>query len=51
MNKGFKIICLECGNEDVDIEEEIDYDYEENPFVSGYYLKCNNTDCGNTQER
>lgn len=47
MKNKFKIICLECKSEDVVLEEEIDYDYEENPYVSGYYLECKN--CGNYQ--
>ena len=33
--------CLKCGSNDISIEEEIDYDWEENPYTSGYYLKCN----------
>ena len=42
MESKFKIICVECGSEDVYIREDIDYDYDENPYVSGYYLECNN---------
>lgn len=45
MDNKFKIICLECKSENVTLEEEIDYDYEENPYVSGYCIVCNN--CGN----
>lgn len=37
--------CLKCGSNDISIEEEIDYDWEENPYTSGYYLQCNS--CGN----
>lgn len=46
MSKGFKIECLECGSNNVYIQEEIDYDWDENPYVSGYHLECG--DCGNT---
>lgn len=49
MDKGFNITCLECGSNDVFIQEDIDYDWDEEPYVCGYYLKCNN--CGNTDER
>lgn len=41
----FKIRCLECGCEDVVIREEVEYDYEDNPYTSGYYLECRI--CGN----
>lgn len=41
--------CLLCGSNSISIQEDIDYDYEEEPYVSGYYLECNN--CGNTTER
>ncbi len=49
MDKGFNITCLECGSSDVSIQEDIDYDWDEEPYENGYYLKCNN--CGNTDER
>lgn len=48
-NKKIMSTCLECGSNDISIREDIDYDYEEKPYVLGYYLKCNN--CGNTTER
>lgn len=41
MKKGFDITCLKCGSKSASIQEEIDYDYEEEPYVSGYYLECN----------
>lgn len=43
MEDRFKITCLRCGSEDVSIKEDIAYDYNENPFITGYYLECN--DC------
>ena len=45
MENKFKIICLECESEDVVIKEEVDYDYEDNPYISGHYLECKS--CGN----
>lgn len=45
MSKGFKIICQECKSEDCIVEEDIDYDWDENPVLYGYYVVCNN--CGN----
>lgn len=47
--KGFKVICMNCGSNDVFIETDIDYDWDENPYECGYYLRCNN--CGSTDER
>lgn len=44
----FKIICLECSSENVHIVEDIDYDYDETPYVAGYFLKCLN--CGSSEE-
>lgn len=49
MIRGFEIKCLECGSENVSIQEEIDYDYDETPYTFDVYLMCN--DCGNTSER
>ena len=43
----FKIICLECNSEDVYIEEDIDYDYEENPYVVGNNIICRK--CGSNE--
>lgn len=40
--------CLECGSNNIFIEEDISYDCDECPYVDGYYLKCN--DCGNIDE-
>lgn len=37
----FKIICQTCGSNDVSILE--DYDCDDNSYVYGYYLECN--DC------
>lgn len=45
MELGFLIKCLNCGSHNVSIQEEVDYDWDENPYVNGYYLFCN--DCGN----
>lgn len=42
---GFKITCLNCGSDDCEMTEDIDYDYEENPFSWGSYIYCNK--CGN----
>lgn len=44
MNDEFKITCLQCGSDNVSIEEDIDYDWDENPYLNGYYLYCKN--CG-----
>lgn len=41
----FKIICLECGSENVTLEEEIDYDWDENPYTDAICIVCK--DCGN----
>ena len=41
----FKIICLECGSENVTLEEEIDYDWDENPYTDAFTIVCQ--DCGN----
>lgn len=49
MMKGLKTECLECGSENVSIQEEIDYDYDEIPYTLDVYLVCN--ECGNTSER
>lgn len=40
----FKVICSECNSENVSVVEDIDYDWDENPYVCGYYLQCNS--CG-----
>ena len=45
MNKGFTIICNECGSSNVEIKDVIEYDWDENPYIDGYYLECN--ECGN----
>lgn len=37
----FKIICQTCGSNNVSILE--DYDCDDNSYVYGYYLECN--DC------
>ena len=42
--KGFTITCNVCGSTNCRICEEIDYDYDENPYTNGYYLRCD--DCG-----
>ena len=41
----FIITCLECGSNNVIIQEEIDYDWEEVPYISGHHLRC--LDCNN----
>ena len=41
-DKGFKIICLNCGSDNVTYETDIDYDYEENSYESGHYFYCHN---------
>lgn len=46
-NKGFKIICLECGSENIILREEVDYNWGGCPYVSGHYLECQ--DCNNTE--
>lgn len=45
MSKKFEITCLNCGSNNVSIEEEIDYDWDEMPYINGYFLRCD--DCGN----
>lgn len=44
----FKIICLECGSENVTLEEEIDYDWDENPYTDAICIVCK--DCGNIEK-
>ena len=46
--KGFTITCNNCGSNNVDLVDDIDYDYEESPYVSGHYLQCNN--CGESED-
>lgn len=49
MNDKFTIKCNSCGSDNVTINEEFDYDYDENIVGTGnYYLRCNN--CGETSE-
>jgi hypothetical protein len=43
-DKGFEIKCLNCGSNEVTIETDMDYDYEEISYISGYYHYCKN--CG-----
>lgn len=43
----FKITCKSCGSNNVSIREDIDYDYDEVPYVNGYYLECNNCEENN----
>ena len=43
--KEFKIVCLECGNEDIEIDEILDYDVEGKPYLFGYECYCSK--CGN----
>lgn len=47
MSERFSITCLECGSKNVSVEDSVDYDWEETPYISGCYLQCN--DCGNMQ--
>lgn len=47
--KGFEIRCLACNRTNCTLQEEIDYDWDENPYTSGYYVICN--DCGNSDMR
>ncbi|WP_205427417.1 hypothetical protein [Clostridium botulinum] len=47
-DKGFEIKCLNCGNTNIDIKADLDYDYEENSYINGYYLECNN--CGQVKD-
>lgn len=44
MKDKFKIICLKCGKDTVEIKEDIDYDWDEIPYSNGYHLYCEN--CG-----
>ena len=46
--EGFTIICNNCGSNNVELVDDIDYDYEENPYVSGHYLHCK--DCGESED-
>lgn len=48
MESKFTIKCNSCGGTDVSIVESIDYDWDENPYVTGSYLLCNN--CGTDDE-
>ena len=48
MEDKFTIICNKCGSVNVSIKEIIDYDWEEFPYINGYYLYCES--CGNDNE-
>lgn len=49
MNDKFTIKCNSCGSDNVTINEDFDYDYDENIVGTGnYYLRCSN--CGETSE-
>ena len=48
MYKGFVIKCLECGSDEVWVHNDIDYDYNEIPYVVGHHLHCIN--CGNSSK-
>lgn len=45
MISGFRVNCALCNSENVELEDEIDYNYDEEPFVWRTYLTCQ--DCGN----
>lgn len=45
--KEFKIVCLECGNEDIEIDEILDCDVDDKPYLFGYEYYCSK--CGNTE--
>ena len=44
-NEEFTIICNDCESKNYNIQADIDYDYDENSFISGYYIRCKS--CGN----
>jgi hypothetical protein len=46
-NKGFKIVCQNCGCKDCTEEEDWDYDYDDNPYLLRRYFSC--PDCGQTE--
>lgn len=43
-NKGFKIVCCNCGFEQCEEKEDLDYDYDDNPYLLNKYYWCPN--CG-----
>ena len=46
-DKGFTIICNNCSSTNCSHQEELGCDYEDNSYISGYYLICN--DCGQSE--
>ena len=36
----FEIKCLLCGSTDCEVEDVIDYDWEETPYIDGLMLVC-----------
>ena len=44
IDKGFDIVCRDCGSKDCTIETELEYEYDETCYINGYYLVCKN--CG-----
>lgn len=47
-DKGFEIKCLNCGSINIDVHADVDYDYDGNPYIGGYYIECNN--CGQVED-
>lgn len=47
-DKGFTIICNNCGSCDVEFQNDIGYDYDENPYICGHNLVCKN--CGQVED-
>lgn len=45
-DKGFKIVCQNCGCENCTEEEDWDYDWDDHPYVLRRYFSCPN--CGQT---
>ena len=45
INKGFTIICNDCGSKNCYTQAELDYDYEGVLYIIGYHIYCK--DCGN----
>lgn len=45
MPEGFEVQCLFCQSKAVEIDQEVEYDWDECPIEGRYFIYC--SDCGN----
>ncbi|MBP3888754.1 MAG: hypothetical protein J6F30_14085 [Cellulosilyticum sp.] len=45
--KAFSKKCLNCKSENININEDIDCDWDENSYIAGFYIECD--DCGSVE--